>query len=53
MGEKVSIVSVGVKGGETVSVMKKTITSEKMLTGLQFEGTDATNLKASLSRIDH
>ncbi|MCP9751777.1 hypothetical protein [Ferruginibacter sp. HRS2-29] len=54
LGEPVTIVSIGIDAkGQAVVAMKKTKVSEETLTGLHFETTTPTDLKASLSKMDN
>ena len=54
VGEPVKIISIGInKQGETVYSVTHTTTSERELKGLQFQTTSASELKASLSKLDN
>ncbi len=52
VGEPVKIVSIGIRDGKTMAVVKNTITGNNILSDLQFESTTSSELKYTLSKIE-
>jgi hypothetical protein len=52
VGEPVKIISVGIKDGQTVSVVKSTVIREGIFKDLSFENTSAADFKYALNKIE-
>lgn len=52
VGEPVKIISIGIRNGKTMAVVKNTITGNSIFSDLQFESTTSDYLKNSLSKIE-
>jgi hypothetical protein len=52
IGEPVKVISIGIRDGKTMAVVKNTITGNSILSDLQFESTTSSELKYTLSKIE-
>jgi hypothetical protein len=52
VGEPVKVISIGIRNGKTMAVVKNTITGNSILNDLQFESTTSSELKYTLSKLE-